>query len=59
MHEKFRAKRKELNITLEEISAAIGVSESLVSKFERGESDLPLKAAYKAAKILGLKLVLG
>ena len=59
MHEKFKARRKELNITLKQMSAALDVSESFLCKYEQGKTDLPLKVAYNAAKILGLKLVLG
>ncbi len=58
MHEKFRAKRKEVNITLRQLAAAIEVSAATLSRFEQGKQDLPLKAAYNAAKILGMRLVL-
>lgn len=58
MGPKFKAKRKKLRITLYELAGMAGTSGATLSRFERGLCDVPLDVAVKAAKALGMRLVL-
>jgi transcriptional regulator with XRE-family HTH domain len=49
-----REKRKELRLTLKEVAAGIGTSESTLHRWERGETAPRGESALRWAKVLGI-----
>lgn len=53
---KFREARKAVGLTLSDVASAIGMSESQVSRIERGERTAHLDEAIAMAKLYGISL---
>lgn len=47
--------RKQNNLTQEELSRALGVSQQSVSKYENGTRKLPVDVAKKIGKLFGVE----
>ncbi len=48
----FRELRKKENISQTELSKLTGISQTMISAFERGQRDITITKAYKLAKAL-------
>lgn len=52
--QQIRDARKEKNLTLKELGEKVGVSESVMSRYEKGKQNLTLETLQKVADALGL-----
>lgn len=50
-----REKRKELNITQQELSERTGLKRTYISRIERGETDMQLSSLLRISRALNLK----
>jgi DNA-binding XRE family transcriptional regulator len=53
-----RVRRRELNLTQEDVSSVIGVNRRVISELERGKGTVQLQIAMEAARTLGLNIEL-
>ena len=53
-----KEKRKELNLTQEELSKRVGLKRSYISKIEKGETDMQISSFIRIPEALGLKFSL-
>ena len=53
-----KEKRKELQLTQEQLSAKVGLNRSYIAKVEKGETDMQISSFVRLAEALGLKLTL-
>jgi DNA-binding XRE family transcriptional regulator len=51
-----RLRRRELNLTQEDISNVIGVNRRVIGELERGKQTVQLQIAMEAARALGLNI---
>lgn len=49
-------RRQELNLSQKELAAALGVSQGLVSRWEKGDVNFTLSTLVSIASVLGLEL---
>jgi putative transcription factor len=56
--EQIKNKREQLDISQHEMADRLKVSQTLLSRWERGEASPRLEEAQKMAEIVGMKLVL-
>ena len=49
-------RRQELNLSQKELAAALGVSQGLVSRWEKGDANFTLSTLVSIASVLGLEL---
>lgn len=49
--------RREALLTQEDVAKALGVTEPMISSYERGGIKLPLVVAYKMAKMYGCDIM--
>jgi DNA-binding XRE family transcriptional regulator len=53
-----RARRRELNLTQEDVVNVIGVNRRVIGELERGKGTVQLQIAMEAARALGLDIEL-
>ncbi|MDH6356109.1 HTH-type transcriptional regulator/antitoxin HipB [Dysgonomonas sp. PH5-45] len=53
-----KEKRKELNLTQEQLSEKVGLKRSYIAKIEKGATDMQMSSFVRIAQALGLKLLL-
>lgn len=53
-----KEKRKELNLTQEQLSEKVGLKRSYISKIEKGATDMQISSLVRISTALGLKLSL-
>ncbi|MGD0452338.1 MAG: helix-turn-helix domain-containing protein [Solirubrobacteraceae bacterium] len=53
-----RARRRELNLTQEDVANVIGVNRRVIGELERGKGTVQLQIAMEAARALGLDIEL-
>lgn len=53
-----RARRRELNLTQEDVSSVIGVNRRVIGELERGKGTVQLQIAMEVARALGLNIEL-
>jgi HTH-type transcriptional regulator / antitoxin HipB len=53
-----RARRRELDLTQEDISGVIGVNRRVIGELERGKGTVQLRIAMEVARVLGLDIEL-
>ena len=51
-----RLERKKRKMTIEELSVRAGISRSLVTRIEKGDSQCTIGAAFEAATVVGVPL---
>ena len=51
-----RSRRKELNLTQEEVAEKIGKKRAYISRIEKGETDMQLSSFISISQALGMKL---
>ena len=56
VRERFKAKRKEMNLSIRELAAAAGVDYALVDEFERKGRDIRLSKLIAIAQALNIDL---
>ena len=53
-----REKRKELQLTQEQLSEKVGLKRSYIAKIEKGETDMQISSFVRIAEALGLRFTL-
>lgn len=53
-----REKRKELNLTQEQLSEKVGLKRSYIAKIEKGATDMQISSFVRISKALNLELTL-
>jgi transcriptional regulator with XRE-family HTH domain len=53
-----RVRRRELNLTQEDVASVIGVNRRVISELERGKGTVQLQIAMEAARALGVNIEL-
>lgn len=56
VRENFKALRKEINISQEQMADFLGLEQSSISKFESGERNLGISSLEKACALFGISL---
>lgn len=51
-----RSRRKELNLTQEELAEKIGKKRAYIARIEKGETDMQLSSFISISQALGIKL---
>lgn len=51
-----RSRRKELNLTQEELAKKIGKKRAYIARIEKGETDMQLSSFISISQALGIKL---
>lgn len=54
--EVLRNRRKELNLTQEELAAKVGKKRAYIARIEKGETDMQLSSFISLSQALGIKL---
>lgn len=54
--EVLRSRRKELNLTQEELAKRVGKKRAYIARIEKGETDMQLSSFLSLSKALGIKL---
>lgn len=55
--ELLRGRRKEMNMTQQQLADAAGVKRSYISRIEKGETDVQLSSFIRIATVLGIQLL--
>ena len=56
--EVLKEKRKELELTQEQLSEKVGLKRSYIAKIEKGETDMQISSFVRIAEALGLRFTL-
>lgn len=54
--EVLRSRRKELNLTQEELAEKVGKKRAYIARIEKGETDMQLSSFISLSQALGIKL---